>query len=92
MSRFCVSQNVADASFRIRKAADQRANGLGYWVRLMFGAIRVGFSGSLSTVSTFVAEACSSVSIGPSLVCVPCAQQCTSRSYKHHSPGLLGWG
>lgn len=41
------------------QAAFQRASGLGYWTVLMFGAIRVGFSGALSTVSTFVAEASS---------------------------------
>ena len=28
----------------------------GYWVQLLFRAVQVGFSGALSTVSTFVAE------------------------------------
>ena len=38
------------------QAGLQYGNITGYWPVLMFGAVRVGFSGSLSTVSTFVAE------------------------------------
>ena len=36
-----------------------RVGFLGYWATIVLYAIRTGFSGALSTVSTFVAEVCS---------------------------------
>lgn len=39
------------------QAALQKVHSPSYWLSLQFGAVRVGFSGALSTVSTFVQEA-----------------------------------
>ena len=64
LAGYCVEAD-AGVGFVLRKlsgecqswqGATHRAGGLGYWAFIMLYAVRVGFSGALSTVSTFVAE------------------------------------